>query len=337
MKILITTDWYDPVINGVVTSVHTLMKELEKRGHEVRVLTLSRNHWSYQKDNVYYMGSAGEGRIYPEARFRLPAWGGYVRELMEWRPDLIHTQCEFSTFFPARKIACQLDIPMIHTCHTVYEDYTHYFSPKKTWGKNVVREMTRRLSRQVSGMIVPSEKTRRILEGYQVECPLWVIPSGIDLSCFAGRGGDSSGKDAWKGRTCRGTIRERYGITPEITVLLYVGRLAREKNIGELLTFQKQLKGRGTVLMLVGDGPYRETLERQVRELEIEDSVVLTGMIPGNEVWKYYQAGDLFVSASTSETQGMTCAESLASGLPLLCRKDRCLEDVIKAGENGWL
>ena len=185
MKVLITTDWYDPVINGVVTSVHTLMKELENRGHEVRVLTLSRNHRSYKEDNIYYAGSAGAGRIYPEARFRLTVPGKYVRELIQWEPDLIHSQCEFFTFFPARKIARELHIPMIHTYHTIYEDYTHYFTPKKAWGRNVVRRMTRRLSRQVSGIIVPSEKVFRILEEYSVECPLWVVPSGIDLFRFS--------------------------------------------------------------------------------------------------------------------------------------------------------
>lgn len=210
MKVLITTDWYDPVVNGVVTSVHTLTEELEKQGHEVRVLTLSRNCRSYVEGSVYYVGAAGAGRIYPEARFRLPVPERYVQELIEWKPELIHSQCEFSTFFLARKIAGALNIPIIHTYHTIYEDYTHYFSPWKTWGRNVVRQITRRLSRQVSGMIPPEE------------------------------------------------------------------------------------------------------------------------------VWKYYQAGDLFVSASTSETQGMTYVEALAAGLPLLCRRDGCLEGIVKEGENGW-
>lgn len=227
MKILITTDWYAPVVNGVVTSVHTLMAELEKRGHE-------------------------------------------VRELTEWGPELIHTQCEFSTFFPARRIARELHIPIIHTYHTIYEDYTHYFSPRKTWGRKVVREITRRLSQQVSGMIVPSEKLRRILEGYQVECPLWVIPSGIDLSRFTGgadavseKSGGESGPDS--GQSWRERVRRSYGLPPEKTVLLYVGRLAKEKNIEELLLFQRR-----------------------------------------------------------------------AAGLPVLCRRDGCLDGVIEEGKNGW-
>lgn len=326
MKVLITTDWYDPVVNGVVTSVHTLTAELKKQGHEVRILTLSRNRRSYINGNVYYAGSVGAGRIYPEARFRLPVQGQCVRELMEWGPELIHSQCEFSTFFLARKIARELNISIIHTYHTIYEDYTHYFSPRKTWGRSVVRKMTRELSRQVAGMIVPSEKICHILEGYQVECPLWVIPSGIDLSRFTCK----------KQENWREIIRKRYGVTSGKTVLLYVGRLAKEKNIEELLSYQKRTETMGTILMIVGGGPYRAVLEKQVKELSIDGSVIFTGMVSPEEVWKYYQAGDLFVSASTSETQGMTYGEALAAGLPLLCRRDGCLEGVVKEEENGW-
>ena len=120
------------------------------------------------------------------------------------------------------------------------------------------------------------------------------------------------------------------------TVLLYVGRLAKEKNIEELLLFQKEAAAHETVLMIVGGGPYRGILEKKAGEMKIAGSVIFTGMIPPEEVWKYYQAGDLFISASTSETQGMTYVEALAAGLPLLCRRDGCLEGVVREGENGW-
>ena len=131
-------------------------------------------------------------------------------------------------------------------------------------------------------------------------------------------------------------IRARYGILPETTVLLYVGRLAREKNLEELLRCQREAQRRHAVLMVVGDGPFRKELEKQAGKYGLSESVIFTGMVPTEEVWKYYQAGDLFVSASTSETQGLTYGEALASGLPLLCRKDGCLEEVVKEGENGW-
>ena len=207
MKILITTDWYRPVINGVVTSVLNLTEQLEKRGHEVKVLTLSRNCHSYKEENVIYAGSVGMGKIYPQARVKIPVVAReYMEELLAWKPDLIHSQCEFSTFFLAKRIAGELDIPIIHTYHTVYEDYTHYFSPQKAWGRSLVQMMTRKLSDQVDAMIAPSGKIERILEGYRVSCPVNVVPSGIDTEKYRRRIDDGS-REALPD-CCRGYIRE---------------------------------------------------------------------------------------------------------------------------------
>lgn len=233
MKILITTDWYRPVINGVVTSVLNLTEQLEKRGHEVKVLTLSRNCHSYKEGNVIYAGSVGMGKIYPQARVKIPVVAReYMEELLAWKPDLIHSQCEFSTFFLAKKIAGELDIPIIHTYHTVYEDYTHYFSPQKAWGRSLVQMMTRKLSDQVDAMIAPSGKIERILEGYRVSCPVNVVPSGIDTEKYRKRIDDRS-KEA---------LRKQYGIKEDEIVFVYVGRMAKEKNIEELLWYQKSVQ-----------------------------------------------------------------------------------------------
>lgn len=326
MKILITTDWYRPVINGVVTSVLNLTEQLEKRGHEVKVLTLSRNCHSYKEENVIYAGSVGMGKIYPQARVKIPVVAReYMEELLAWKPDLIHSQCEFSTFFLAKRIAGELDIPIIHTYHTVYEDYTHYFSPQKAWGRSLVQMMTRKLSDQVDAMIAPSGKIERILEGYRVSCPVNVVPSGIDTEKYRKRIDDRS-KEA---------LRKQYGIKEDEIVFVYVGRMAKEKNIEELLWYQKSVQ-KNIKLVLVGDGPYRTTLEEKAKEYQVTDSVIFTGMVSPDEVDRYYQIGDLFVSASTSETQGMTYDEALAGGVPLLCRKDDCLKEVVTEGKNGW-
>lgn len=120
------------------------------------------------------------------------------------------------------------------------------------------------------------------------------------------------------------------------TVLLYVGRLAKEKNVEELLEYQQKVQESGTILMIVGGGPYLETLRKKAAELGVTGSVIFTGMVSPAEVASYYPAGDLFVSASTSETQGLTYAEALAAGLPLLCRRDQCLRAVVEEGKNGW-
>lgn len=326
MKILITTDWYEPVINGVVTSVVNLAKELKERGHDVKILTLSRNHHTYIDGDVIYAASIGAGKIYPEARLKMPVIKAVIDKLVEWNPDVIHSQCEFSTFFMAKKIADETNAPIVHTYHTVYEDYTHYFSPNAAWGRKVVQKLTRMLSSRVDAMIAPSRKIEDVLEKYEVECPVEVIPSGIDTDKF-GR---------YIGTDSRHRIRKQYGLSDGQTVLLYVGRLAKEKNVEEILRCQKRVSGYGTTLMIVGDGPYRAEIEEQVKELGLEDSVIFTGMIDPDKVAEYYQAGDFFVSASTSETQGLTYVEALAAGIPLLCKEDPCLVDVVDSGKNGW-
>ena len=327
MKVLITTDWYEPVINGVVTSVMNLSRKLRERGHEVKILTLSRTCHSYIEGNVIYAGSIGMGCIYPQARVKIPTVAGdYMEMLLDWKPDIVHSQCEFSTFFLAKKIASELHIPIVHTYHTVYEDYTHYFSPQKAWGRNIVQLMTRKLANAVETLIAPSDKIRKILEGYQVSCPVEIIPSGISLEKY----------QACKEEDCREKIRAQLGIPQDALVLVYVGRMAKEKNIEELLEYQQEAEKYGVILLLVGDGPHLPELKKKAEELKVTEHVIFTGMIAPEEVGHYYQAGDLFVSASISETQGMTYAEALAGGIPLLCRRDGCLEQVVADGENGW-
>lgn len=327
MKVLITTDWYEPVINGVVTSVMNLSRKLRERGHEVKILTLSRTCHSYIEGNVIYAGSIGMGCIYPQARVKIPTVAGdYMEMLLDWKPDIVHSQCEFSTFFLAKKIASELHIPIVHTYHTVYEDYTHYFSPQKAWGRNIVQLMTRKLANAVETLIAPSDKIRKILEGYQVSCPVEIIPSGISLEKY----------QACKEEDWREKIRAQLGISQDALVLVYVGRMAKEKNIEELLEYQQEAEKYGVILLLVGDGPHLPELKKKAEELKVTEHVIFTGMIAPEEVGHYYQVGDLFVSASTSETQGMTYAEALAGGIPLLCRRDDCLEQVVANGENGW-
>ena len=180
------------------------------------------------------------------------------------------------------------------------------------WGKAFVRRAMLGFSERVSAMIAPSEKTKNLLEEYGITCPIYVVPSGIELSEYAGD----------KEAACRERIRAEFSVSSGTTLLLYVGRLAKEKHIEELLRFQKQAREKQTALLIAGDGPHRRELERQVRLLGIEKSVIFTGMIPHERIGEYYSAGDLFVNASVSETQGMTYGEALASGLPLLCRKD---------------
>lgn len=327
MKILITTDWYTPAVNGVVTSVKNLRRELEARGHEVRILTLSPDLRSETAAGVTRIGSIGAGRIYPGARLRTALAGRWVRQLVEWGPDVVHSQCEFSTFFLARRIAEELNVPLVHTYHTVYEDYTHYFSPSVRWGRRAAAVFSRWITGQTDCVIAPTGKVRQLLLGYGVERPVLVIPSGIDLRRFR-RPRDPMAE---------AVLRASLEIPAGRTVLLFVGRLAAEKNVEELLELRKALGDRPVTLLLVGDGPHRQALEARAAELGLTaPDVIFAGQVPPEQVADWYRLGTVFVSASTSETQGLTYAEALASGLPVLCRADPCLDGVIRRGENGW-
>ena len=327
MKILITSDWYSPAVNGVVTSVKNLRRELEHRGHEVRVLTLSQTTHSWEQDGVTYLGSVPAGLVYPGARLRTAVARRLIQALADWRPDVIHSQCEFSTFFLARRMAEELDVPLVHTYHTIYEDYTHYFSPSVRFGKKAVALFSRWVAARTDCIIAPTGKTRVLLQNYGVSCPVFVVPSGIDLKPFRQE------KDSLRSAVLRASL----GIPEERAVLVFLGRLAEEKNAGELLQCRAALGDRPLTLLLVGDGPDRERLEGEAARLGLEaPDVVFAGMVPPGEVAGWYQLGDLFVSASTSETQGLTYIEALAAGVPALCRADPCLAGVIRDGENGW-
>lgn len=321
MKILITTDVYAPAVNGVVTSIINLEKELSVRGHEVRVLTLSQKGGSYREGSVYYIRSLDAGKVYPGARVAFFSGHRYLNELIEWKPDVIHSQCEFTSLCYAKKIARETKAPLIHTYHTIYEDYTHYFSPNQAIGKQAAAFLTRRLLKKADLVVAPTEKVEKMLRSYGLKKEIRILPTGIQLAPFCEAAEE----------------KEHFGRRiSEKPVLITVGRVAKEKNLDEILNFLNTRKGERYHWLIVGDGPYRKTLEEKVETLGMKGQVTFTGMIPQKEVASYYQLGDVFVSASTSETQGLTYLEALAAGLPVAVRKDECLSGVVVNGYNGY-
>lgn len=332
MKILIASDWYAPAVNGVVTSIVNLRKQLLADGHEVKVLTLSTDHSTHCSGDVYAIGSVGAGMIYPGARVRSVAVGRIVRDLIDWCPDVVHTQCEFSTFFLAKRIARASDAPLVHTYHTVYEDYTHYFSPSRTVGKAAVKSFSRFMLHQTDAVIAPTAKVQALLEGYGVDTPVYVVPTGIDLSRFAHA--PSAAETAAR--------RRSLGVPDGNKIILFLGRLAKEKNVDELIACMATMKAEpgspAASLVLVGDGPERETLTALAAAsgLVVGQDVIFAGMVPPQFVSNYYHMADVFASASTSETQGLTSIEALSAGLPTVFRADECLNGVIENGVNGW-
>ncbi len=326
MKILITTDWYEPVINGVVTSVLNLKKELTDKGHEVRILTLSYGSHSYYRDGVYFIASIGVGGIYPDARATMYAGKKMVNSIIRWHPDIIHSQCEFSSFQYARRISRKLEIPIVHTYHTLYESYTHYFSPSKRMGKHIVSGLSRSLLRQVQCIIAPSEKIRRVLDSYRILRRICVVPSGIALDKFDITLSDSEKK----------ALLKEIGVPEGNKVLITIGRLAKEKNVEQLIQYFHRMNRPDTSLIIVGGGPYKKVLTDYAEKIGAVNNVHFTGMVMPQFVAKYYLLGDVFLCGSTSEAQGLTYMEAMASGLPCVCRKDACLKGIVVDGKNGY-
>lgn len=328
MKILITTDLFTTTTNGVVTSVRNLYEELKEKGHDVRILTLSEGKESYKEDHVYFIKSASLGFIYPDVRMPLSYRSGLIQELIDWKPDVVHSQCEFFSFQFAQRIAKLTGAPIVHTYHTLYEQYVTYVVPSKFIGKQVVRRFSRHRLKKVKMVIAPTSKVEDALREYGIKTEIQVVPSGISLEQHHYR----------MSKEERGEKRRELGIPENHNVLLNLGRLGTEKNLGELLDYFAEALRHNAKLtfMIVGDGPDKENLKRKALELGIAEHVIFTGMVAPKEVQKYYQLADVFVNASTSETQGLTYIEAAANGLPLLCRKDPCLNDVIKDGVNGY-
>ncbi|MFC0674153.1 glycosyltransferase family 4 protein [Brachybacterium hainanense] len=329
LKVLLTTDWWEPAVNGVVASVSTLRRHLEMLGCEVRVLTLAPGLRSRRRDGVYELGSVSAALVYDQARIGMLSHRRMLREILDWAPDVVHSHCEFSTHVWARRIARDLDVPLVHTYHTIYEDYTHYYSPSRTMGRKAVAAFSRKLLHSTDAVIAPTAKVARLLEGYHVERPVHVIPTGLDLERLRPARTEAERADAAE-------LRRRLRIGPGDTVLLSVCRLAKEKNVDEVIDHLAAADRPGAVLVIVGDGPYRAELEAKVARLGIGAQVRFVGVVDPAEVSRWYRIGDVFVSASQSETQGLTFIEALACGVPLLCRRDPSLDAVVVEGVTGF-
>lgn len=335
MRIGLFTDTYPPYINGVSTSVAMLKSALEKKGHQVFVLTSNNNSLKYKYEDG---GTVIRVPAIPIGLYDYRLSGIYpvmaINKIRKWKLDVIHSHTEFGVGTFARIIAKQLDIPLVHTYHTMYEDYMHYIT--KGYFRNASNKLAEYITKfycdkTISELIVPTKKTYDLFKGkYKVDRNIHIVPTGIDIERFytENQNMDKVTK-----------IKKEFGFAKDDFVILYVGRLAIEKNVEFLLDAQRSLikKNKKYKLLIVGSGPDTDKYKKYITRHKLEKNIILAGSVPWENIPTYYHICSAFATASKSETQGLTVVEALAASKPVLCIDDPSFLNTIIDDLNGYV
>lgn len=327
MKIGFFTDTYLPQVSGVATSIQTLKEQLEFYGHEVYIFTTTDPKAPKYEPNIIRMPSVPfisfkERRIVVRGM-----WFAYLKA-KELELDLIHTHTEFGAGLLGKWVGKRLEIPVVHTYHTMYEDYVHYIAKGKVLRPSHVKYFSRQFVDHSTGVVCPSQRVVDTLRGYGAKALMRVIPTGIKLEKFNRPDIDSM--------MIRG-LRASWGISDDVILLLSLSRLSYEKKIHILIEALPEIVAvhPEVRLMIVGEGPYRMELEKLVAEKELTSFVIFVGEVKNDEVACYYHSADYFVSASTSETQGLTYTEAMAAHLQMVVAGNAYLDNLLSDPSLG--
>ena len=331
MRIGLFTDTYPPYINGVSTSVLMLKQGLEKLGHEVYVVTVNSENFHYKKeDNVLMIPGVPIGVLDFRMTSLYPLRAQKI--IKGWNLDVIHTHTEFGIGSFARLIAKQYNIPLVHTYHPMYEEYIYYITKGYFDGasKKLVEYLTLFLcDKTVEELIVPTKKTYDLFkEKYKVKRDVHIIPSGIDVTRFYKENIDIKELS---------NLKKELSIKKDDFIILYLGRIAKEKSIDFLINNLKGIikKIPKARMIIVGDGPDVNDLAMLAHKNKLDNHVTFTGKVPWTEVPKYYHLANVFVTASKTETQGLTVIEAMAAQKPVVAIKDESFELVMTDKQDG--
>lgn len=328
MHIAFFTNFYLPIINGVVRSVESYRSELTNQGHNVFVFAQADQDYVEEAPFIFRYPSL---RLPTQVKVSavIPVSPFVDQLLPALKLDVIHTHHPVLLGQTAAGKAEALGLPLIFTFHTQYQEYTHYFPlPQEAFQeflKDAVQNWLMDFMGKCHHIIVPSESMKETLvRDYGLRDRYTVIPTGIDLELYRRAGGKA--------------FRSKLGWQKD-KVLVSSGRLAQEKNWDTLFKAVKKVHGKhpGMRFVLIGDGAERESLQNLASELGIADRVVFTGEVPFSEVVRYLKAADVFAFASVTETQGLVTMEALAAGLPVVAVDASGTRDIVEDGEQGYL
>ena len=325
MNILMLSDVYFPRVNGVSTSIMTLRRELLSLGHQVTLVAPA-----YGQQDVIEAGilrvSGRQVLFDPEDRLmKSVALREVTAQLAHQHFDLVHIHTPFIAHYTGIAFARARRIPCVETYHTFFEEYLYHYIPllPKPLLRYVARYFSRQQCASLDGLILPSSAMDQTLHRYGVRTMGRIIPTGIELSDF----------DHCDARD----FRRQHGIAENRPVLVYVGRVAFEKNIDFLLLMLSQLRHNvpDILLIIAGEGPAEKRLRRMTQALNLVNNVLFVGYLErSSELPACYCAGDLFVFASRTETQGLVLLEAMALGVPVVAIAAMGTCDIL-TGEHG--
>lgn len=328
MKILFISDVYFPRINGVSTSIKTFVQQIQGLGHEVHLIAPDYNVTTTDENWIKRIPARS---IYFDPEDKLMKYGEAMKllpTLEKEKYDLIHIHTPFVAHYLGLKLASKLNIPCVETYHTFFEDYLHHYLPwvPQLLARGMARMISKRQCNAVDAIVAPSKPMLDVLRGYGVKASAEVIPTGLLDSSFNESDGEA--------------FRTKYGIALDRPMLLYVGRVAFEKNIDFLLGVAKVLsEERPDVLLVVtGEGPAEASLHKLAKTLNLEKNVKFIGYLDRNtELNACYQSADVFVFASKSETQGLVLLEAMAQGTPVVAIAELGTTSILIEGKGALI
>jgi glycosyltransferase involved in cell wall biosynthesis len=328
MRIGMFTSAYPPSQGGLEASVFNLSKGLKDAGHEVFVFAPNYPNWEEKEENVFRYDTIPF--FYRGIQYVIPTlFQPKIEEKVNSLGlDVIHSNHPFLVGSDALKYSQKLDIPIVMTYHSKYEDQFYYIPLLPEFiSRRIAKKVVHDYCRKCDAIIAPSSAIKKIIIENQVKKPVYVIPSGINVDRF----NEDTGK--------REFVRNKYNIKENEILLVTACRLAKEKNVDFLVRAFKFIHDtkKNVKLMIIGDGAVKEEIEQEAKDLGLEDSVIFTGFLATEDMASHYQAGDIFVFASLTETQGLVAVEAMAAGLPVVAIKASGIEDMVKNGNDGIL
>lgn len=335
MKILFATDLFYQNTAGSSNFIRQLTKGLARNGHEVFLIAPSKqfkNTVTKEGDiTIYGIHSVIIPDIIYPSHFRIPITAGSnkIRTIIEEvKPDVINIQDHFMIGSKTAKEGEKLNIPLVGTNHFMPENFIHYLYPPK-FTKNLVKKLAWkafvRVYKQFNVITTPTKTAAELIQGLGLKNPIIPISCGVNLDRFNPKNNGDY-------------LKKRYKIPKASPVILFVGRLDKEKHIDILLkAFSKILSNIHGKLVITGTGKEKSTLVKLAKRLRIERDVIFTGFIFDKDLPFLYRIADVFAIASIAELQSIATMEAMAAGLPIVATKVMALPELVYDGKNGFL